>query len=412
MNYLYPYQREGVEFLTAKKRAYLADEMGLGKTAQAIRAASKLGADHILVICPASAIFVWRREWKKWADESTPIPAVISYSSLVRRIDDVMGADWDLVIMDEAHYIKTPSAKRSKAALKVARSAEHVWLLSGTPMPNDPSELWNPVKHLWPEFPASLGIHDGWQWYQHFCKYTETQFGPRAYAVNNAHVLKPFLKEAMLRRTWQEAGLDLPPLRICVDYLDRDDGFATILEEMGASEFGAAYVDEHLSEDPHVARLRRLLGEYKATPIGERIIGELQDQQYKQIVVLAHHLDVIERLQQMFSAADIGVVGFTGDTPATQRGIAVTAFENGKAAVFLGQSQAAGIAINLQSAHEMVLVEPSWSPGDNAQAIKRIHRIGQASPCRARIFCVPDTLDESIMGVIAQKTAMQLELEL
>jgi SNF2 family DNA or RNA helicase len=408
---LYPYQAEGVEFLKAEPRRYLADDMGLGKTPQAIVAAQQLGVKHPLVICPASAVENWRREWHKWWD-GAPRLAAISYSRLLRRWQDVQRADWDLVILDEAHYVKTVSAKRSLRALNIAKAVERAWLLSGTPMPNDPSELWSPIKKLWPELPASIEITTAWQWYVMFCKYTSTAYGPRAYAVNNPEVLKGFLKQIMLRRTWDDVDVEIPPLRVDTHYLDRDPKFADALEAMAEEAGGMNYVMEAQDEDPHVSRLRRFLGEYKGPKIAKQISDELADRQYKQIVVLAYHIDTISSMHEAFKKNGLTVTGFTGKHSPKARQMAIDLFTDGDADVFLAQSGAAGEAINLQVAHEIVLVEPAWSPKTNSQAIKRIHRIGQEHPCRARVFAVPGTLDDAIMGVIAQKTQMQVEVGL
>ena len=78
--------------------------------------------------------------------------------------------------------------------------------------------------------------------------------------------------------------------------------------------------------------------------------------------------------------------------------------------MFLAQQGAAGTGITLTRASEIVLVEPSWSPAYNEQAIKRIHRIGQEHPCRARLFAVPDSLDAALMVTLARKTVMVKEV--
>src|SRR5688572_24009079 len=97
-------------------RAYLADAMRLGKTVQTGRAAKLLGLRNVLTVCPAGAVPGWYDEWPKWGPSICNF-AAISYDSLIRRTD-VVGSDWDLVVLDEAHYVKTPGAKRTKAALK------------------------------------------------------------------------------------------------------------------------------------------------------------------------------------------------------------------------------------------------------------------------------------------------------
>ena len=82
---LYDYQKEGVQFLVNHKRAYLADEMGLGKTVQAIVAARAVQATKVLVVCPASAVLNWHREWATWWRSPRPSLIAISYSKLIRR---------------------------------------------------------------------------------------------------------------------------------------------------------------------------------------------------------------------------------------------------------------------------------------------------------------------------------------
>jgi SNF2 family DNA or RNA helicase len=98
-------------------------------------------------------------------------------------------------------------------------------------------------------------------------------------------------------------------------------------------------------------------------------------------------------------------------TPPARRQEEIDGFQK-HGGIFLAQQTAAGIGITLTRAHEIVLVEPSWSPSDNDQAIKRIHRIGQDKPCRARIFLVPDSLDEAVMGTLLRKQKMLTEVGL
>lgn len=403
---LYPFQREGVSFLRSHTRAYLADEMGLGKTVQAVVAAASVpGIETMLVVCPASAIPNWHHEAEAWGRLR---PVVLSYDRL--RGSSVLATatrahGWDLVVLDEAHYCKTPSAKRTKAALAVATRARRAWLLSGTPLPNHPGELWPAVRALWPELVPD-GVRTAFQWFNHFCTWRMTDYGPRATGVKNGPEFRAIVNQFMLRRKTLGVGLDLPPLRTDLFRLPPDERFADALREFGDLRDPNGLLNPL---EPSVARLRRFLGEYKAPRIAELLVEELRDGAYKQIVVFAHHLSVLGRLRAAFHRAGIAVTGFDGSASQDERACAVNMFRQGNARVFLAQQTAAGVSINLQSAHEVVLVEPDWVPDQNAQAIKRVHRIGQESPCRARIFAVTGTLDEAIMGVLAQKVRIQTE---
>lgn len=405
---LYDYQKEGSLWLAQRHRAYLGDEMGLGKTVQAAHAALAEGAKNALVICPAAVRDNWRREWEKWA--GTPV-TVQSYTSLLTRSPEP--GEHDFVIMDEAHYCKNHKAKRTLNALRLAQAADRAWLLSGTPMPNHPGELYPAVAALWPTFLRRLSKTDKpltyWQWFNLFTRWTNTKYGPRPYATKNKKVLRYILDTIMLRRTLNDVSIQLPPLRVHTQLLEKDTAFVKALEEYGdeAKSLLHAMESEAADERGSTSRLRRFLGEYKAPLIGRQIAQELADNEYQKIVVLAYHRSVITRLAEILEEFDVAI--YHGDTSDRLRADAKERFQRGKARVFLGQQTASGTGLNLQAASEVVLVEPDWTPTQNKQAIKRVHRIGQDRPCRARIFAVSSTLDEALMGVIAQKTQMQAD---
>lgn len=391
---LYPYQQVGRDFLASRSRAYLGDVMGLGKSAQAIAATRVVNAGRSVVVCPASAVPNWQAEWEKWGGAGDL--EVLSYSTLIRRT--VQPAD--VVILDEAHYCKSPSAKRTRAALTLANKARHAWLLSGTPMPNNPTELWAPIRRLWPEITTELGIRTADEWMLRFCKVRNTQYGLKPYAVRNGAQLREIINRIMLRRTIEDVGLDLPPLRVDLHRLPKSDVDLSEYEQLDASE------------ESYTSTLRRVLGTAKAPAVARQIVEELNDGAYKRIVVLYHHIAVGEVLRDAFYDAGFHIRGFSGSTPQHVRWSHIRAFQEGKAQVFLAQQTAAGIAINLTAASEIVLVEPAWTPDENSQAIARIRRIGQESPCRARIFAIAGTIDTAVMSTIRAKVAMQREVSL
>lgn len=405
MTKLYPFQMTGVGHLMSGRRRYLADVMGLGKTVQACRAAAELDVRDALVVAPASALENWGREWQLHGPRQARVEFV-SYDRLTRKPHQYRGAH-RLVVLDEAHYVKSRGAQRTLAALTVARAAERAFLLSGTPMPNHPGELWAPIRALWPAIPRALGIESYTEWLDRFCRWQHTPYGIKVWGAKNGAVLRPYLQQIMLRRTLATAGLQLPPLRIDVSLLPREPDDVSLMEE--AELAGLERAMEQAAAADKLSSARRLLGAIKAPRVARIIAEELRTEQYKKVVVLAHHHDTLDLLRE--ALAEFGVVGFTGRDAPAARQVAIDAFTNSpKARVFLGQQTAAGVAVNLQVATEVVLVEPSWSPDDNAQAMKRIHRIGSTLPCRARIFAIVDTLDEAVMQVTARKTRMQFEI--
>ncbi len=390
---LYPYQEAGRDFLAGRTRAYLADRMGLGKSAQAITAARIVNPKHTIIVAPASAVPNWRAEWEMW--EGPGEPQIISYSSAALRDRQTYAP---LVILDEAHYVKSPSAKRTRASLRLAQAAEYAWLLSATPMPNSPIELYPPIKYLWPEVLEELGIRTADEWMHRFCKVRRTQYGYKPYAVRNGAQLREILSRFMLRRMPEDVGLDLPPLRVDLHRLPEADADLSAYESMEADE------------RTYASSLRRVLGVAKAPAVARLIHEELSSKQYHKIVVLYYHREVGNILRQSLTDAGHSVVGFDGSTPQSQRWEAIQAFQKGNAEVFLAQQMSAGVAINLTAANEAVLLEPDWTPDMNSQAIARIRRIGQDRPCRARIFAIAGTIDTNVMSTIRAKVRMQREV--
>lgn len=397
---LYPYQIHGARFLADRRRAYLADVPGLGKTAQAIRASKLIAPRNVLVVAPAVALPVWHQEWQRWWPRGADRIRVVSYTKLAMDLADKREPPvYDTVILDEAHYTKSPHAHRTAAALRVAAAAKRsAWLLSGSPMPNDPTELWTAFRFLWPDrIPRGISTYEGWR--DHFTSWHRQpvgRFGNRTIAkvtgVRNGAELRDMLRGIMLRRHVKDVGLQLPPLRLHVVPLPADERLAEELEAF------------QIVETPVV---RRLLGAAKVAPITDTLI----DEALPAVVVMYHHKDTGKYLRYKLSKGGYEIFGFDGSTPTDKRAEQVEAFQAGtKRAAFVVQQQAGGVAITLTRANEIVLVEPDWSPEVNAQAIKRVYRIGQDQPVRARMFSVTGSLDEGIMAGLARKIGMQKEV--
>jgi SNF2 family DNA or RNA helicase len=406
---LYPFQREGVQYLVGNRRAYLADEMGLGKTPQAIVAARQVQPERISVICPAIAEPMWRRRWAEW--EGPGVPYVTSYAKLVSRPSraDIV-ADSDLLILDEAHYVKSIDSKRTRIALTLANRAERVWLLSGTPMPNHPGELYAPLRAVWPDLLRERDINSYADLLRRYTYCRPTPHGIKVFGLRPGTDLRELVQRVIFRRLLKDVALDLPPLRwepypMEVTYAERD-AIAEAVDAGDPDSWGNMQVFGELpAESPHMATTRRLIGEAKAHGAGITISRELTDKAYDKIVVLAYHRSVLDTLQRILEQH--GLVRVDGSTPQKERETRRERFQTDPhCRVFLGQITAVGTAIDLHAAHEIALVEQLWSPEDNRQAVKRVHRIGQKHPVRARMFTVPDTIDDAVTRVIARKLKM------
>lgn len=434
---LYQFQGVGAEWLAGKRRAYLADPMGMGKSVQVATAARLLRKENTLVIAPATALDNWKREWERWGHGR--ITTVSWASPQLQQID---GSQFDLVIPDEAHKAMNPRAIRTARVLDIARRAGAAWPLSGTPMPKHPGQLFPVVRVLWPELVPLAGgrpmTYD--QWFNHFCFWRLTRYGKRAYAIRNREQLSAILKQIMLRRKWSEVDVQMPPLRVHVSLLPRTAEFAGALEQAlggridvdglvtrmeAEEEQPCPRCKDHTVEEQErctecggegvvrgsESRLRRLLGAYKTPLICQQLAEELEAGAYDKIVVVGYHRATLALIRD--ALGKFGMTGIDGSVPVKRRQERIDLFTRDPACrVFYLQQTAGGEAINLQVAREIALLEPSWTADENAQIIKRVHRIGSTEPVRARIFAVADTLDEAVQQANATNIRMQHQVGL
>jgi len=405
---IYPYQQAGAAWLSSRKHALLADDLGLGKTAQAIRAARLVDARAILVICPASVVVNWQREFAKfWPDG--PEPEVVSYDRAMRgQVED---RKLDLLVADEAHFLKTPQSKRTRAIFGekcdgvggLVERADRVILLTGTPMPNHPAELWPALRALFPEqiTGTSGKPYAYWQFVSKFCKTRDNGFGLQIVGAKNHDLLREKLAPVMLRRLKAEVLPDLPEISFDPLYVEGRIGVAGPEAELVREALAKDGVDGLKRVASHVATLRRLTGMAKVEPVVEWVREWLEGCDRK-IVLFAHHREVIQYLIDTLGNEYRSAL-VVGETLDRQKQVDV--FQTGPARVFIGQNTAAGTGITLTAASDLVLVESSWVPAENAQIAGRIHRIGQKTGCQVRFATLAGSIDEDIQRAVARKTA-------
>jgi len=398
---IYEHQDTGADFLNSGDYRYLCDGMGMGKTIQSLLALTRKGVESATVVCPARAIGNWKYERGVWAPDVRL--EVVSYASLNSR----RPTPGQAVVLDEAHYAKNQKAKRTGLSLGLLKEAGQGHLLSGTPGRNA-SNLWTVFDACWPEL-LKKEYRSYHKWLHYFCNVRQTQYGPKVYGhkLENLPELKALMAKVMLRR---DDGVDLPPLRVTMHLLKKSAVFNKAIAGQAAG-MDAIEREKAKGDKASSSRLRRLLGELKAPMIADLLAEELKEEQYPKIVVGYYHTAAGNLLEEKLKP--FGLVRLDGKTPRAQSQPRIDQFNNDPGTrVFLGQQTATGTALNLQSAYEIALTEPDWTPDPNRQFIKRIHRIGQDHRCRARVFGVEGSLDENIMRNIAANTQHQKDLGL
>jgi SWI/SNF-related matrix-associated actin-dependent regulator 1 of chromatin subfamily A len=433
---LYEHQKSGVEWLVTRKRAMLLDEQGLGKTITAIVATDELLSLQIckvLVIVPAVVLWNWEHEWDKWFPER--IVQVISTGK--QDIDDIADVvitthslllaphlrkqilmrQWGIVILDECQMFRTPKAQRTvafygkyeRATNRVTDRADIIWCLTGTPMPNNVSELWT---HIWGLDPDRLIDEHGtvmsyFRFRRRFCILKETMWGMKVIGNRNLKELKKRMEGLTLRRLKKDV-LNLPDIRFETITLRPKNMPKKVLALSGliTEAMSATQQLSVIKNTEEFSRWRRLSGIAKAEPVAELLDMELHDGGLKKIVVFAHHRDVIDDIVDYLSPK-YGVCVITGSTNPKDRKLLVDKFQTDPGIrVIICNIVAGGIGITLTAASEVLFAELSPVPGDNAQAADRVHRIGQDQKVRVRFAALAGTVDETIVEILRVKTRM------
>ena len=447
---LFPYQVEGAQWLARMPHALLADEMGLGKSAQVVHACDLIGAHHILIVCPAAVRINWSREFERFSpldreckvlttsyDRASATGVNIVSYDLIATNEKVRAGirvmEWDVVVMDEAHYCKERSAKRTRALYghngknAIIHSAKHTWRLTGTPALNDASELWTHLKS------AGIETRSYWDFVFDFCAGIESSYGFKITGHKNVDRLKELMSRFMLRRKKEQVMSELPPIsyqHVTVEksQVQLDPYFYENWRTVGAVQFmrdmeqmdkatkialravedGAkVHVSDRLklleAMAKSTATLRRYIGLAKLPRVLEILELELLENKKLKLVLFGIHKDVIECARERL--AKFHPVTLYGNTPAEKRQRNIDRFQSDPSCrVFIGNIQAAGVGITLTAAHEVAFIEADWVPANNAQAAMRCHRIGQTRPVRVRFFSCAGSVDEDVMKTLIHKT--------
>jgi SWI/SNF-related matrix-associated actin-dependent regulator 1 of chromatin subfamily A len=335
---------------------------------------------------------------------------------------------WDVVIIDEGHYLKTASAQRTRAvygpkidlAGSPLRDAKHIWVLTGTPILNHPAEFWTHLHALAPEvliFAPPVGVMNEDFFIRQYCVTANTPYGVRILGGRNTSDLAQRIKPVIDRKRIKDVILDLPDLRIVEHPLPADTSIESTLRDalndaMGEFGFDKAEL-EQIDDDQLLATIqaggvafstvRRLIGRAKVKPVAEMVSNMLDDGADDKVIVFAHHREVIRDLAIELKLYSPLVI--TGATLQSARENAINDFQtNLKSRLIILAIEAAGEVITLHASHNVVIMEPSPVPAKNHQAIARAHRKGQKHPVLARFVLLPGTLDARLMTIIARKT--------
>lgn len=437
---LWPFQKADIAYALRRQNTLIGDQPGLGKTPIAICFANEIAAKRVLVLCPANIRTQWARKIREWSTLRWPY---VVYPILHGRHGVHPSAEWtvvsydlartetigkalakgryDLLILDEAHYLKTTDSRRTRAVFgggndplfaALATRSERVLALTGTPLPNRPREAYTLARGLCfeaidflsedafrsrfnPSLQVPVNPEEGFGKF-----YIDERSGREAELQNRlrANFMTRHLKHDVLTQ------LKLPLFDV------------VLVEETGAVR-QALEAESLLHIDPdadflsgadaeilgHIAAVRRQMG-VAVAPLAAEYAAMVLGGGEEKVLIAAWHIEVLNIIQEKLTK--YGVIRVDGSTSPTKRQKAVDDFrtDRGKR-VFLGNIQAIGIGVDgLQDVcSHAIVAEPSWVDGENQQIVDRLNRMGQKGTVLADFLVAPGSITERVLSSALKK---------
>lgn len=459
---LYDFQQAGAHFLITSKMALLGDPMGAGKTVQTLAAARAVNALPMLVICPNSMKRTWARETTKWwpgipvyivegtatkrktilaTAADNPGVVIINWESVrlhsrlapygsialtdkEKELKELNAIPFKLVVADEAHKMKDPKSKQTRAVWSVAHgpTIQYRWALSGTPLTNKPDTLW-PILHFmhpqeWPSKTAFVN---------RYCLSSLNVWGGLEVFGINPNTEQEFFDifDPRFRRMPKEVILpQLPPIVNEMRYVEMNPKQKKAYDEMvlnmatpdsggnlviasnpisqltRCTQYASAYLEIDNNGNPRLSDPSCKL---------DQLMEDLEDIS-EPVVVFAVSRQLIDMAAARLEKAGISHSVVKGGQSNDARQNAIDAFQEGKVDVILVVIAAGGVGITLTKSRVAIFLQRSWSNVDQQQAIARIHRIGSEVHESVVIldYVTSDTIEEGQIAVLAGK-AQSLE---
>jgi SNF2 family DNA or RNA helicase len=411
------HQKEAIEKLAGSKRFILADDMGLGKTTSTIIAALETGAKKILIVCPATLKVNWLREIQNYTDRSVFISegklfstehdfVIVNYDILKNFYDakdkensPITQSNFDLIILDEAHYVQNAQAQRTKIVNSVCKKVDKLWLLTGTPMTSRPMNYFNLLSLI------DSPVAQNWMAYAiRYCQGYQFKAGNRKVwnvtGASNLEELRDRTSRQVLRRLKTEV-LDLPDKIITPVYLrvrskqyealmgDYYDWYDNKKEESGSLTV----------QFSKLMKVRQVIADEKVNNTIE--IAENILEQGKKVIIFTNFTDTLHKIHSHFGKQSVFLDGSCSNA---QRQYAVDQFQdNEKIKVFVGNLKAAGVGITLTAAEAVIINDLAFVPGDLSQAEDRAYRYGQKNSVSVYYPIFENTIEGIIYDMVNNK---------
>jgi SWI/SNF-related matrix-associated actin-dependent regulator 1 of chromatin subfamily A len=427
------YQKTAAGFSLSRNHSYLGLDPGLGKGVIAAVLHNALGG-HLVFICPTFLMRNVEYEFLKWSSLqkvfisrlSTPPPKeakssvwIIPDSMVIKpqtqkRLKEFVertNADYGkkpFLIVDEAHRYKNMDSQRTHALFMAIKPLfNRTVLMSGTPMPSRPIELFPVLTRCAPETIDFMTLNE---FSNRYCGGADpNKYGQRDRGATNVKELSERIAKYMLRIRKDEVLTELPPKTEEMVFIS--DDLPTEIAELdrlllrkidpknlvGLDDEGQA----GLKQLP-LSTYRREIGKRKALLAAPYIRNLLTDSEQVAIIVFAIHKEVVRYLAKELE--DFLPIVVNGDTPVDTRQDLVKTFQTDKTRrLVIGNIQALGVGFTMTKATRVIFTEFSWVPGENDQASDRAHRIGQRDNVFCQYLVYRNSLDRMVLETIFKK---------
>lgn len=430
---LFPYQREGVEWLRRNGSALLADERGLGKSLQVLVDYNNLRTyrpqARMLIVAPNNVIYKWGEvEVPKWTNYSVDIASgtakqrqaalcsgaditVIAYDNLARERDRLNANGYYSLVFDEAHRIKNRKALWTQAAFSL-RGARRL-MVTGSPFHNRVDELWPLLFMVAPvEFP------NYWQFVNKYCVFGGYE-GRQIVGAQNVADLRRRLAPYMLRRLLEDVAQQIPPLTVVPVEFDLSAGQRKTYEQARNElkvEFEGKVVHEFENPLTKFIRLRQIINTLAS--VGgpddsaklDRVVDLIDEIGDHKVVVFSGDITALRSMRKRLLAKGIDAPVIAGtdedgkSTNAKKREPVVQAFQTEKEPrVLLASHGVAREGIDLYAAHYGIVLDAMWVPELQDQEYGRLQRTGQQFPVTIFKMLARNTVDSRVEAILAEK---------
>jgi len=416
----FDFQKEGINWLLNKNYAILADEMGLGKSLQAIIASIECDVKKVLIVCPNSLKLNWKKELEYFvpAEHITIIKKdyikptkylIVNYEKLKKFSPLLIKEKFDLVISDEAHYIKSGfKSLRGKYFKVITNKIPKIWLLSGTPISNKPIDYFYLLKVCRHE----LGRRKD-EFGQRYCGGVMTNWGWDLSGASNLKELYFKTQDIILRRLKKKV-LELPPKQRVPIYFEASEKRNRELRNFVNAKFSEIYAGIDDPESEHYCKnieqgekfielaANRMFTAMEKTKDGsvEELISNCLDTG-KRIVLFSNYTGVLRAYKELFKEE---AVILDGSVKIEDRQLIIDMFQRNEGpGIILANFKVGSVGINLTSAEVAIINDLPWDPATLAQAEDRIFRIGQTKPVTIYFPIYDETIDDVMFKTIRSK---------